>query len=63
MVEPPLIHWKASKHVLQYLKDIVHYGLRYVGDGELVLHGLVVFDWIEDVSGRKSTHGFVSTWG
>jgi hypothetical protein len=25
--------------VLQYLKGTVHFGLRYVGDGELVLHG------------------------
>jgi hypothetical protein len=39
MVEPRQVHWVAAKHVLQYLKGTMHFGLRYVGDGELVLHG------------------------
>jgi hypothetical protein len=43
--------------VLRYLKGIAHYGLRYVGEGELVLHGIVGFDWAGDVNVRKITSG------
>ena len=28
-----------------------------MGDGELVLHGFVDFDWVGDVGGGKSTLG------
>jgi len=34
------------------------YGLRYVGYGELMLHGFLDSDWVGDASGRKSTLGF-----
>jgi hypothetical protein len=40
MVEPMHIHWKVAKHVLISLMGIIHYGMRYVGDGELS-HGFV----------------------
>jgi hypothetical protein len=33
----------------------VHFGLRYVGDGELVLHGFSEFDWVGSASDRRST--------
>jgi len=43
MVEPWQIHQIVAKYV-SYLKGTVHYGLRHVGDGELVLHGFVDSD-------------------
>jgi hypothetical protein len=36
---------------------MVHFGLRYAGDGKLILHGFVDFDWAGDAGGRKSTSG------
>lgn len=54
MVEPKQVHWIATKHVLQYFKGIVHFGLRYVGEGELVLHG-----FIDSNSGRHALIGQV----
>jgi hypothetical protein len=62
MVEPRQIHWKAAKHVLKYLKGTVHYGMRYVGDGEFLLHGFVDSDWAGDASTRKSTLVIASAW-
>jgi hypothetical protein len=38
------IHWIARKQVLQYLKGIVYYGLRYARDDELMLHGYINYD-------------------
>jgi hypothetical protein len=49
--------------VLCYLKGTFHYGLRYVGDGELMLHGFVDLDWAGDASARKSTSGFCFNLG
>jgi hypothetical protein len=44
--------------MLQYLNDTIHYGLRFVGDGELMLHDFVDSDWVGDASARKSTSAF-----
>jgi hypothetical protein len=57
MAESRQIHLVASKHVFCYLKGIVHNGLRYVGDGELMLYGFVNFDWVGDAGDSKSTLG------
>jgi hypothetical protein len=45
MVEPQQSHWKVHRHVLRYLKGTIHYSMRYVGDGELLLHGFVDLCW------------------
>jgi len=41
MAEPQWSHYKVGKHVIRYLKGTIHYGMRYGGDGELLLHGFV----------------------
>lgn len=51
VVKSRQINSKAIKHVLQNLKGTIHYGLRYVGDGELMLHGFV--DYEQDAKDRK----------
>lgn len=48
----------ATKHVLQYLKDNIHYGMKYVGYDELSVHGFVDSDWVEDAHYRKIIFGF-----
>jgi hypothetical protein len=32
MMKLEQFHWDAAKHVLRYLKDTMHFGLRYVGN-------------------------------
>jgi hypothetical protein len=63
MVEPRKIHWKVAKHLLRYLKGIIHYGVRYVGDGEFLLHGFINLDWVGDASTRKSAYGYCFSSG
>lgn len=41
--------------MLFYSKVIIHYGVRYVGDGELIVKGFVDFDWAGDVGDGIST--------
>jgi len=57
MVERRPIHYRDAKHVLQYLKDTVHYGLRYARGGEMMIHGFVDSDWAGGEDNRKSTSG------
>jgi len=44
MVEPRHVHWIEEKYVLMYLHGTIRYGIRYVLDGELKLHGYIDFD-------------------
>jgi len=54
MIAPRKIQQRATKHVLQYFKGALHYGPRYVGDGELTLNGFVGFDWERATGGRNN---------
>jgi hypothetical protein len=44
MVELRQEHWVVAKHVLMYLRGIMEYGPRYLGDGEVKLQGYSNFD-------------------
>ena len=48
--------------VLRYLKGTIHYGMKYEGDGELLLHGFVDSDWDGYASSRKSTSSYCETF-
>jgi hypothetical protein len=57
MVEPRMVHWAATKHILRYLQGTLDFGLEYVrGDG-LRLAGFTDSDWAGCASNRKSTPG------
>jgi hypothetical protein len=49
--------WVATKHVLQYLKGAMHFGLKYIGNGESVLHGFINSSWVGSASDKRSTSG------
>jgi hypothetical protein len=55
MVEPRQEHWIVAKHVLRYLRGTMEYGLRYLGDGEVILRGYSDSDWAGGSVNRKST--------
>jgi hypothetical protein len=57
MVEPRHVHLVAVKHVLRCVHGMVGYGLRYVSDGEVKLHGYTEYDWVGSAVDRKSTSG------
>ncbi|KAH9314408.1 hypothetical protein KI387_023035, partial [Taxus chinensis] len=49
------IHWVPIEHVLKYLKGTMHFGLRYAGSDELMLHRFIDSDWAGDVGDTEST--------
>jgi hypothetical protein len=55
MVELRQSHWIIAKHVLQYLKGRVHYGLKYVGDGEFMLHGFIDSNYVGYTDDKNSS--------
>ena len=57
MVELRQEHCVVAKHVLRYLRGIVDYLLRYLGDGEMKLQGYTNSDWVSSAADRKSTSG------
>ena len=57
MVDPTQEHWVATKHVLRYLRGIVKYGLRYLGDGEMNLQGYIDSYWAGNASDKNTTLG------
>jgi hypothetical protein len=54
MVEPKNVHIVVEKHIMRYLKCTIDYGLRYVSDREISLHGYADSDWASSVVDRKS---------
>lgn len=47
------------------MKGIVHYGLRYERDGEMMMHGFIDSDWAGDKDNRKrkkSKHSTIWTF-
>jgi hypothetical protein len=55
IVELKQEHWVVAKRVLKYLRAAMEYGLRYLGVGEVKLHGYTDSDWVGSVADRKST--------
>jgi hypothetical protein len=56
-VNPTDLFWKASKHVLRYLRGTSEYGLWYKQMDEVKLHGFTDVDWVGSPMDRKSTSG------
>jgi hypothetical protein len=57
MVKPTKLFWKASKHVLRYLKGTSEYGLWYRYTDEVKLHGFTDAYWEGSLTDRKNTSG------
>ena len=60
--DPHESHWKATKHILRYIKGTVKFGIQYTA-GTFELVGLTDSDWVGSVDDRKSKSGFVYHFG
>jgi hypothetical protein len=56
-------HWIAAKHVLRYLRGSIVYGLRYISNGGVLLHGYADSDRAGSSLDRKSTYGYCFSLG
>lgn len=57
MFRPTKLFWRASKHVLSYLRGTTQFGLWYRRTEGVKLCGFTDADWVESPSDRKSTSG------
>ena len=55
LVQPRRVHQIAAKHVMQYLKGTIDFGLYYSGSHDYILYGYTDVDWDGSISDRKST--------
>ena len=63
MVKPTKLFWKASKHVLRYLRGTSGYGFWYRQEDEVKLCGFTDADWAGIPTDRKSTFGGIFSIG
>ncbi|XP_016168759.1 uncharacterized protein LOC107611334 [Arachis ipaensis] len=58
MHHPTILHWKAVKRILRYLKNTVDKGLVFNKSTDFRLLGFADADWGGDVDDRKSISGY-----
>ncbi len=63
MVQPTKLFWKATKHVLRYLRGTSQFGLWYRWTEGVKLQGFTDADWAGSPSDRKSTSGGIFNLG
>eukprot|EP00253_Pinus_taeda_P015194 PITA_15194 len=63
MVQPTKLFWKATKHVLRYLRGTSYYGLWYRQIEGVKLQGFTDADWAGSPSDRKRTSGGIFILG
>ena len=63
MVEPRIVHWVVTKHVLRYLARTVEYGLNYRKSDGIKLIYFTDLDWEGSVADRKRTSGCCLSFG
>ena len=63
MQEPHELHWKDAKIIVLYVKGTSSFGIFYAADCSLSLIGYTDFDRAGNVTDRKSTSGYVFSFG
>ena len=60
MADPNNDHWLGIKHLLQYIKGTLMYGLKFIAhQNDDDLYGFADANWAGDVDTRPSTSGYV----
>jgi hypothetical protein len=63
MQVPRKPHLDGVRHTLHYVNATTDYGLFYEASMELQVHGYVDADWAASISNRRSTSGFMFSFG
>ena len=63
MFDPRHGHWIAAKHILRYLKGSITFGLWYISNGGVSLHGFADSNWAGSPVNRKNTSGYCFSLG
>jgi hypothetical protein len=63
MQTPRKPHLDAVRCILRYIKHTLHYGILYEAKSQLQVHGYTDANWADNVSDRRSTSGFMFSFG
>ena len=63
LVKPRRVHLVDTKHVMRYLKNMIDFGLYYVGDHDYRLYGYTDADLAGSVSDKRNTSVDFIVWG
>jgi hypothetical protein len=63
MQTPQKPHLDAVRRILRYIKHTLHCGIFYEAKSQLQVHGYTDADWVGNVSDRRSTSGFLFSFG
>jgi hypothetical protein len=63
MQTPRKPHLDAVRRILRYIKHTLHCGIFYEAKSKLQVHGYTDVDWAGNVSDRRSTGGFLFSFG
>jgi hypothetical protein len=63
MQTPRKPHLNAVRRILRYIKHTLQCGIFYEAKSQLQVHGYTDADWAGNVSDRKSTSGFMFSFG
>ncbi len=63
MQTPRKPHLDLVRRILRYIKHTLHCGIFYEAKSQLQVHGHTYADWVGNVSDRRSTSGFLFSFG
>jgi hypothetical protein len=63
MQTPRKPHLDAVRRILRYIKHTLHCGIFYEAKSQLQVHGYTYVDWVGNVLDRRSTSGFLFSFG
>jgi hypothetical protein len=63
MQTPQKPHLDAVRRILRYIKHTFHCGIFYEAKSQLQVHGYTDADWAGNISNRRSTSGFLFSFG
>jgi hypothetical protein len=63
MQTPQKPHLDVVRCILRYIKHTLHCGIFYEAKSQLQVHGYMDADWASNVSNRRSTSGFMFSFG
>ncbi len=63
MQTPRKPHLDVVRRILRYIKHTLHCGIFYEAKSQLQVHGYTYADWAGNVSDRRSTSGFLFSFG
>jgi len=63
MQTPRKPHLDVVRHILRYIKHTLQCGIFYEAKNQLQVHGYTDANWVDNVSNRRSTSGFMFSFG